>query len=86
MSKLSLEFHSKYKGRLRHLPIPVYREAHRRYPAAVGEDGLYNVAFFGHGRPANLGHNRTPESIWRGLLRKCLREYIEARQKDGAAC
>jgi len=57
-------------------PDAVYQEAHRRYPNAVGQHELYCVAFFGHGRPRNLQHKRTTESIWRGLLRECLDQYI----------
>lgn len=57
-------------------PLAVYREAHRQYPNAVGTDSLYGVAFFGHSRPRNLDHLRTTESIWRGLLRKCLQQHI----------
>jgi len=50
-------------------PVSVYRNAHAKYGAAVGAKGLYCVAFFGHSRPANLGHRETCESIWRGLIR-----------------
>ena len=57
-------------------PTIVYQEAHRRYPNEVGLACLYGVAFFGHGRPSNVTHKRTTESIWRGLLRECLDEYI----------
>jgi len=56
-------------------PVEVYRRAHRDYPGAVGAVGLYGVAFFGHGRPHNIGHKETCESVWRGLVRMHLRKY-----------
>ncbi len=55
-------------------PIRVYQDAHMEYPQAVAAKGLYTVAFFGHGRPSNLAHKETCESIWRGLVRKHLRK------------
>ena len=57
-------------------PVEVYRRAHLEYPQAVGNKGLYAMAFFGHGRPLNLTHRETTESVWRGLIRKHLRAYI----------
>ena len=60
-------------------PVAVYTEAHRRYPDAVAERGLYCVAFFGHGRPADLDHRETTESIWRGLVRQVLAEHVASR-------
>ncbi len=63
-------------------PDAVFSAAHVDYPAAVGLRGLYGVAFFGHGRPSDLGHKETTGSIWRGLCRKKLREYQEAGLTD----
>ena len=57
-------------------PIAVYQKAHAAYPDAVAKKGLYCMAFFGHGRPSSLNHKETCESVWRGLVRRCLREYI----------
>ena len=42
-------------------PVRVYQAAHAEYPNAVGEKGLYCMAFFGHSRPENLSHRETPE-------------------------
>ena len=61
-----------------HWPVAVYRRAHLEYPRAVGEKRLYCVAFFGHGRPKDLEHKETCESVWRGLVRRYLREYAAA--------
>lgn len=55
------------------LPVPVFQEAHRRYPQAVARQSLYAAAFFGHSHPHTV---RTPESVWRGVVRQCLREYV----------
>lgn len=66
-------------------PATVYMRAHLDYPREVAQHGLYCVAFFGHGRPRNLTHKRTTESLWRGLVRKHLRAYIpeaNARKVD----
>ena len=60
-------------------PDEVYARAHTEYPNAVAGKGLYCVAFFGHGRPNNLNHKETTESVWRGLIRKHLREYAKER-------
>lgn len=54
-------------------PDEVFRKAHLEYPNAVAKKGLYCMAFFGHGRPSNLDHKETCESVWRGLCRKYLR-------------
>lgn len=61
----------------RNFPVAVYMKAHLAYPDAVAQKGLYGMAFFGHGRPTNLRHNETCESIWRGLIRKYLREVAQ---------
>jgi hypothetical protein len=63
-------------------PIEVFKRAHRDYPNAVGEFELFCVAFFGHNRPANLLHKRTPKSVWRGLCRKHLNTYISEVRMD----
>jgi hypothetical protein len=55
-------------------PLRVYQRAHAEYPNEVAKRGLYAFAFFGHKRPANLEHKETTESVWRGLLRRILRE------------
>ncbi len=60
-------------------PIEVYSRAHVEYPRAVGAKSLYGVAFFGHGRPKDLDHKETTGSIWRGLVRKHLRQYAAER-------
>jgi len=60
------------------LPIAVYKEAHAQYPKAVADQELYCAAFFGHSHP----HTKiTIESVWRGLLRKCLNEYTQRRRR-----
>jgi len=58
-------------------PVEAYRRAHAAYPAAVAARSLYGVAFFGHGRPLGVAHRETCESVWRGLVRRALREYCE---------
>lgn len=63
----------------KNFPVEVYRRADREYPQAVGDRGLYCVAFFGHGRPSDLTHKETCESVWRGLVRKHLRAYAGER-------
>lgn len=67
------------------LPTEVYMRAHLAYPDAVAEKGLYCMAFFGHGRPRDLNHRETTSSVWRGLIRRCLREYINDTQRAAAA-
>ena len=58
------------------LPLGVWRLAHALYPQAVAAKSLYCVAFFGHGRPRDLDHLETTSSIWRGTVRRALRDYI----------
>ena len=62
-------------------PVNVYRKAHLLYPNVVASKDLYAMAFFGHSRPKNLIHKETCESVWRGLVRKCLREYVKNTSK-----
>jgi hypothetical protein len=62
-------------------PIAVFQKAHAEYPKEVGKHGLYAMAFFGHSRPIDLDHQRTCGSVWRGLCRRLLREYIQERGK-----
>lgn len=62
--------------------LRAFQNAHLQYPAAVGAKSLYGVAFFGHGRPKNLDHKETTSSIWRGLVRKCLREQFSRERGE----
>lgn len=49
-------------------PTEVYRRAHRDYPEACASANVYCAAFFGHSLPT--GVKKTPESVWKGLLRR----------------
>jgi hypothetical protein len=62
------------------LPRRVYAGAHARFPRECGLAGVYMTAFFGHRLPDG---RRSPESIWRGVLRAELRTYCE--EKTGRA-
>lgn len=59
------------------LPVAVYQSAHLLYPKAVAAERLYCAAFFGHANPP--GVVKTCESVWRGLLRRCLREHSQRK-------
>ena len=63
-------------------PVEVFRRAHKEYPRAVGDLGLYCMAFFGHGRPRDLEHKETCDSVWAGLCRKHLRAYAAEQAKS----
>lgn len=63
-------------------PDEVYGRAHAEYPNAVARKGLYAMAFFGHGRPKDLDHKETCESVWRGLVRKYLSLYVKGDSDD----
>ena len=58
-------------------PNEVFSRAHAEYPKAVAKAGLYATAFFGHVPPADA--KQTTESVWRGLLRRTLRDYCSGR-------
>jgi hypothetical protein len=51
-------------------PVEAFRRAHLAFPEAVGREGLYAAAFFGHSHPHT---KRSPESVWRGLCRREVR-------------
>lgn len=62
-------------------PVEALRRAHIDYPNACAAKRLFGAAFFGHKPPADRGHRETPESVWRGLCRRAVRQLASERTR-----